>query len=332
MVAADRSADHSVSLPLPRGASPLWRRALGYAGGAVLGAVLLLAAWAKATDPEAFIELIRAERLDFLLSAKALAFLVLGLEVGLGLALVLGLRRWWVLVPAAVLVAAFLALNGRTWYLEAHGLRQEAASCGCFGNLVERTPAEAFWQDLALLMPPLLLAFLARPRAGPRATGLKLAAAALAAVASVIFAVRAPSLPLDDLATRLHPGARTAELCTGRGAERVCLGQLVIGELAQGEHLVVIADLADPSIGPSVEAWNAHARSGAGPRLWMLTASQSEEVRKFDWTYAPAFEVREAPPALLRPLYRRLPRSFVVRDGVVIRTQPGMTLPSELAG
>jgi hypothetical protein len=107
---------------------------------------------------------------------------------------------------------------------------------------------------------------------------------------------------------------------------------LVIAELAEGEHLVVIADLADPSLGPPDEAWNVHARSGAAPRLWMLTASPPEELRKFDWTHAPAFEVREAPPTLLRPLYRRLPRSFVVRDGVVIRTHPGMTLPSEPAG
>ena len=36
-----------------------------------------------------------------------------------------------------------------------------AESCGCFGDLITRTPAEAFWQDLVLLLPPLLSPYLA---------------------------------------------------------------------------------------------------------------------------------------------------------------------------
>jgi hypothetical protein len=30
------------------------------------------------------------------------------------------------------------------------------------------------------------------------------------------------------------------------------------------------------------------------------------------------FQIQEAPPSLLRPLYRRLPRSFLVRDGRIV--------------
>jgi hypothetical protein len=36
------------------------------------------------------------------------------------------------------------------------------------------------------------------------------------------------------------------------------------------------------------------------------------------------FQIRQAPPALLRPLYRRLPRAFEVQDGRVVRTYRGM--------
>ena len=172
------AAEHTNSLPRERSASPFWRRALGYLGGAFLGAVLLVAAWAKVIDPDSFADQIRLEGLDVLLSAKAVAFVALGLEIGLGLLLVLGVRRSWVLIPTALLVVAFLALNGRAWYLDAHGLRNEAASCGCFGNLVDRTPAEAFWQDLLLLVPPLLLAFLGRPRQDSRSTWLRAGLAA----------------------------------------------------------------------------------------------------------------------------------------------------------
>src|SRR5215218_7729998 len=134
---------------------------LGTAAGVFLGAVLLVAVWAKALDPAAFAEQIRIEGLDILFSAQAMALIALALEAGLGLALLLGVRRLWVLVPAALLVAFFVFLTGRAWWLSAHGLR-EAESCGCFGNLVQRTPAQAFWQDTLLLVPALLLSFVGR--------------------------------------------------------------------------------------------------------------------------------------------------------------------------
>src|SRR6185503_18282754 len=101
---------------------------------------------------------IQTEGLAFLLSAQSVALLALALEVGLGLALLLGVRRLWVLVPAALLVAFFLFLTGRAYWRSAHGLEVDAG-CGCFGNLVERSPAEAFYQDLLMLVPALLLAF-----------------------------------------------------------------------------------------------------------------------------------------------------------------------------
>src|SRR3954462_10679447 len=119
---------------------PVWWW-LGTFGGAVLRCVLLVAVWAKMLDPVAFAEQIHTEGLDFLLSAQAVALIALALEAGLGLALLLGLRRLWVLIPATLLVAFFLSLTGRAWWLAAHGLRDASASCGCFGNLVQRTPA-----------------------------------------------------------------------------------------------------------------------------------------------------------------------------------------------
>jgi hypothetical protein len=54
-------------------------------GGGFLGAVLLLAAYAKLLDPNTFVELVRAEGLDFLLPARLVAVFALAVEVGLGL-------------------------------------------------------------------------------------------------------------------------------------------------------------------------------------------------------------------------------------------------------
>jgi uncharacterized membrane protein YphA (DoxX/SURF4 family) len=285
--------------------------------------VLLFAVWAKMIDPGAFVTQIQTEGLDFLIPARGVALIALALEAGLGLALLLGLRRKWVLIPATLLVAFFLSLTGRAWWLAAHGLREAGESCGCFGNLVQRTPAQAFWQDLALLVPALLLAWIGRERRPPLFPPARTAVAVLGALAAVIFAWKAPELPLDDLATRLRPGIQVGGVCAGEGAQRVCLDSL-IPELRQGENLVVMAKLDDDGLTKSVDALNAYAGAAGHPALWLLTSSTAEQQRAFFWKWGPTFQIREAPPELLRPLYRRLPRSFAVRDGRVTRTFAGL--------
>lgn len=308
-----------------------WSGFLGTLGGVLLGAVFLIAAWAKILDPAAFTAQIEREGLDFLLPAPAVAAVALALEVFLGGALVLGVRRPFVLWPTAALVVSFLFLTGRTYWQDLHGtLAEDAAGCGCFGNLVERTPAEAFWQDLLLMVPALLVAFLARrtdpawPFSESPPQKRLILVGALTATA-LLVAWKAPELPLDDLATRLKPGVDPRALCTG-GAEdgrQVCMDDIV-PELADGEHLVVLADLADTDFGGSVERLNEYHWAESGPRLWVVTASSEEDLFTFRFTQGPAFEIRDAPAVLLAPLYRTLPRSFLVSGGRVAETWNGL--------
>jgi uncharacterized membrane protein YphA (DoxX/SURF4 family) len=302
-----------------------WRRILGIVGGLVLGGVLLFAAWAKALDPSSFAEQIRAEGLDFALPAATVALLALALEVGLGAALVLGIRRLWVLIPAALLVAFFLFLTGRTYWRDLQGIAPdaEAAGCGCFGNLVQRTPAEAFWQDFPLLVLPLLLLFLGRQIGRPTFPPVRTAVVAALTLGATAFAWKAPELPLDDLATRLKPGVGIGALCAGEGDTRLCLDTLV-PELREGEHLVVMTTLTAPDFEAAVDTLNSYARAGRGPALTVLSSATPQEHFQFHWRFGPGFRLAEAPAALLRPLYRRLPRSFEVRDGTVVRTFPGL--------
>ncbi len=314
----------------PRRQAASWRRALGILGGVVLGAVFLVAAWAKALDPQAFAGQITSEGLDFLLPAAAVALAALALEVFLGSALLLAVRRWWILWPTTLLVAFFLFLTGRSYWRFANGDTTDDAGCGCFGNLVERTPAEAFWQDLLLMVPALLLAFLGRDRAAtPR---LRLAVTGVLTAAVVVLAWKAPELPLDNLATRLKPGVDAMAICAGSDDDgsRVCM-DAVLPELAEGEHVVVMAELEDGPLAEHVEALNEYHWAGGGPALWVLTAATSEQLFGFRFSRGPSFELREAPAALLRPLYRTLPRSFLVRDGRVVETYRGLPPLDRLA-
>jgi hypothetical protein len=304
----------------PGGASSSALSVVGWAGGAFLGAVLVFGGVVKALDPQAFVKQIEIEGLDFLLPAVVVTAIALALEMGLGSALILGLRRMWVLGPSALLVAFFLFLTGRAYYRDLRGIAtQDEAGCGCFGNLVERTPAEAFWQDLALMVPALALAFLGR-RAADGVPWIRLAVVGTLAVGLLAFARAAPDLPLDNLATRLKPDLVIDEICSGEGDSRLCLST-VVPELEEGEHWLVIADL-DEDLGRAVDGLNRHVF--AGGRMWVLSSATPDENRAFFWSYGPAFEIREAPPTFLAPLYRTLPRSFRVKDGVVVETVSGL--------
>ncbi len=292
---------------------------VGWAGGAFLGAVLVFGAVVKALDPQAFVRQIETEGLDFLLPAAFVTAIAFALEIGLGSALILGLRRMWVLGPSALLVAFFVFLTGRAYYRDLRGIAvDDEAGCGCFGNLVERTPAEAFWQDLALMVPALAIAFLGR-RAAAGLPWVRVAIVGAATVGLLAFALAAPDLPLDNLATRLKPGLAAEEICSGDGTSRLCLSTIV-PELAEGNHWLVISDL-DEELGVAVDSLNQHVF--AGGQMWVLSDATADENRTFFWSYGPAFEIREAPPTFLRPLYRTLPRSFRVEDGVVVETVSG---------
>jgi len=295
----------------------------------VLGGILLLAAALKALDPVAFGEEITAQGVTFGLPPFVAALVALAIELAIGLALVLGLRSHGWLLAASLLVAFFLFLTGRAAWLDWRGLEPPSSACGCFGSLVERTPTEAFVQDLALLVPALALAWVGRPGASKGRAARRIGVIAGTA-AGVAFAAAAPGLPLDDVATRLRPGTELEALCAGAGEKRVCLTALAPA-LAVGEHLVVLDDAAGERFAAEAPRLSAYARSGEEPALAVLSDLTPEQQQEIYWSVAPAFDLHVVPAALLRPLYRRLPRSFRVANGRVVETWDGLppALPAE---
>ena len=298
----------------------------GWLGGALLGLILLFASALKALDPAAFAEEIARQRVGFGLPPMAAALAALAIEGGIGTLLIANLRRRGVMLAASALVIFFLALTGRSAWRAAHGQIDESSSCGCFGNLVDRSPNAALVQDLLMLVPTLALAWVGRPGA-TAAVGIRTGAALGVAAAIVGLAAAAPSLPLDDAATRLRPGVRLADLCAGAGAARVCL-PTVAPALASGRHLVVLADVRDPQFAALAGRFNRYVRGGGDPPLTVLADLEPEEQQALYWEVAPAFDLQATPSALLRPLYRRLPRGFLVAAGEVEETWSG--LPPEI--
>ena len=179
------------------------KQLVGSIGGTFLGVVLLAAAGAKAVDPAGLVDQIQLEGLDFLFSATTVTLIALAIETGLGVALLLGVRNLWILIPTSLLVVFFLGLTGRNYWLVAQGLRNPE-DCGCFGSLIERTPAEAFWQDLLLLLPALLLAFWYRPGMGRRLPRARLGISGVVALGTVVWVARNPDLPFLGAAVELR--------------------------------------------------------------------------------------------------------------------------------
>lgn len=316
---------------------PLWRELLSGAGALFLGGVFLYAAYAKAIDPVAFAEHVAAEELGGWLGDMETALVAIGLEVFLGVALVLLVRRWWILLPTTALVGFFLFLTGRNWYRDANGIEREVHNCGCFGNLVDRTPQEAFLQDLALMVPALLLAWLAGRGRGALPWGRTLLALVLGG-ASVFFSTQAPEIEaLDDLATRIEVGDSIDQVCRGSDGDRVCLGKLKAQKpLTQGPHLLILGDITNPDwteeyvpkLHAAMEAWRDADEFDPELRVWLVTPGTEREVRDFRFDEEPEFDLISGPQSLLRTLYRRLPRSIVIENGVVIRTADGLIPPA----
>ena len=301
-----------------------WKRTVGTIAAVLLGAIILYAVYGKSIDPAAFTEQIAHEGLDFALPANAMMFVALGIEAILGVLLLLNVRRLWVLIPVTLLVLFFLFLTGRTWYMDAHGLAMPLAGCGCFGNLLERTPEEAFWMDLVSLLPLAILAWLGRPKGPPHPLN-RLGLAGAATVVILVFAWMAPKLQLDDLATKLGVGTEVAEVCAGRGDDRACLsGEAgIMPDWMEGQHLVVLSELHEQQFLDAIPRLNEQAAQGE-PRLWIVTSQEKDDHFHLEFDFQATFTPEVVPPSLLRPLYRSLPRSFLVENGTVTKTWSGL--------
>ncbi len=283
-----------------------WSRAAGHFGRVALGLVFLVAGFLKGLDPAEFAHQIAGYGILGSYPSAVAAPALIVLEVVLGIALVAGVRPFVVGLASALLLLLFIVV-------EAYGLAAgRTESCGCFGAYVNRTPAEVIGEDLLFVGLAALSIWGLRGWAGMRRSR---AAAVLAAaiVLSTAFVVVSPSLPLDDYVTGLRAGRTLADLGL---ASR-------LPELLQGRHLVALLDVTDPRASVLASALDALATRPGAPAVLGLTPSTEQEIDAFRWTVVPAFEIKRVDRDVIKRLYRKLPRFFVLVSGRVAAVYDG---------
>jgi uncharacterized membrane protein YphA (DoxX/SURF4 family) len=129
----------------------------------VTGGVWLVAGALKITEPDASIAAVRAYELLPSGLAKAVGLALPGIEVVVGLALVLGVFTRFAAVVSAALFTAFIVGIASVW---ARGMEID---CGCFGGggAKEGATSDYPWEiarDVLLLAASLLVAFVRRTR------------------------------------------------------------------------------------------------------------------------------------------------------------------------
>lgn len=283
----------------------------GHAARLALGAIFVAAGLLKALDVTEFARQTASYGIIGAGLAALLAPLLIAIETTLGAALLAGWRTRLVAVLTGVLLLFFIGLE--TWGIT----RGHTESCGCFGAYVTRTPLQVIFEDLGFVA----LAILAWAGLGswrPGARRLAGAAVALAAVLSLGFAMASPRLPIDDLVTRLSVGRSVADLGI---ASKLPGG-------GQEDTLVALLDMTDPRAKEAAASLNALAGTPGAPKVIALTPSTDQEQAAFMWEAYPAFDVVPVDRGLLKPLYRSLPRYFLLRSGKVARVFEGPRPPS----
>lgn len=306
--------------PGPRAAGPLAAprpvapRILAAIAAIVLGAIFLAAAFLKAADIALFGEQVASYGIVEGGAARLTALLLVPLEALLGASLVTGFRRRLAAAGTAMLLVLFIVVTAWAWS------QGRGESCGCFGSLsASRGPAQVIVEDLVFLGLALVVLFTGARTAAPRFTTLRGAGSAACAGAAVLFAYLAPALPIDDWVTALRPGVT---------AEELGFGHVFVDDTPA---LGALLDLDSGTIDETVAALNAIAGSGTSIRVAAFAAADETARGRFFWQHGPLFEIHETAADAMRPLYRRLPRLFLVVDGSVVRTwNDGVPTPGQV--
>jgi uncharacterized membrane protein YphA (DoxX/SURF4 family) len=278
-----------------------FRLVAGHLGRITLGLIFLVAGALKVIDPVEFAR----QMSEYGIIGRGLSDLgapiLIAFELTLALALIVGVRPRRTALVACGLLVFFIAAEG-------YGLSQgRTEACGCFGAHVQRTPQQVIVEDLLFIGLALLSLWGLRHWRGAsrRRAAVVVAAGGLLALSA---AIASPSLPIDSLVTALEEG---------RSLEEMGIAETAPG-LGQGRHLVALIDVADPDAADTAARLDALAIEPGAPGVIALTPATEEERLAFTLLAYPEFDVYNVDRPVLKRLYRRLPRFFLIEAGRVV--------------
>ena len=288
----------------------------------IMGAVFLVAGAAKVWTPVQFywdafsyFELLNTNR-EMWPQLARFTLLLGPVECGLGLALLANWQPRFVLPVATAAMVVFIAVTFYNWQQEA------GVNCGCFGALVERTPAEALVED-AIMFVLLLFAW----KWGTTSLPSQWQPAHRLVKTGTILA-------LLIVAIRFYPEVDRIENSDLKKGVRLSGIQLQGADidLGNGEYLV---ELFSPGCGrckKAVPKLNKLAQSLELPRIVALSMYQqdSEIMANFKKLMHPKFDIASISTSDWKRLTwnHGYPRLAFVRDGVVVQVWEWDGMPS----
>ncbi len=269
----------------------------------IVALVLLFGGVLKALDIDAFVEQIVTYGIFPEFSMIAAWSLII-VEIFLAASLISNLYPKIIPLLAMALMFFFIAI---TWYGMSIGLGED---CGCFGNLVHRSPEQVITEDLIMAVG-LLFAYIVFRNVPNRSQEWKIAGSAASVMLVSGLVLLSPWIPADDLVTNLKPGT---EFTTWP------VEGLYGTDLLEGTHLVFLFSVKSEQAETEIAGMSLIAQADSAPSTVGLIIDGSEELTTVMFQFAPAFPVGAVEPRFARPLYRTLPRSFLMHDGRVSET------------
>ena len=288
----------------------------------IIGAILLLAGLLKAYQPLDFIQQIGDYKIitaPFLIKVTAWTMIII--ECGLGMALIAGFRRRIALPATVVLFVGFLTLVGWAWYTGA------TEDCGCFGSWVKRTPAEAFAEDLVMLLA-ITAAWILSKHEPIRYRTLRYSMVLLAAISGVAVTGMSSnsSRQSSDPMIRLKSQSAKPGILEGIKIDGIS------ENLQNGYWTLVLMDTGCTHCQQSVPELNKLGSAGGTKASVVALCSNSEaEVAMFKNKYQAQFPIGRIKYDDFMKIFERgkTPRIILLHNGVPVRIWDGMVPTKE---
>jgi len=270
--------------------------------GAV-GLILLTAAFLKAGDMELFSRQIRDYGIihNYVLSVF-MAWGLIILESGLGVALLVSYRQRLTLLSTMLLLLIFLGATVWVW------LTGETEDCGCFGAWMRRTPGEAALDDLILFFAICMVWF------GQRGTNLPQPSAKAWAIVTACLTGLVLPLVFGFPITRLD-----LVQSQGVGLEigHIDIQGLDNSDLNRGAYLIILMDTACSHCHEVVPEINMLAETPDLPPVIALSTNEEFQRTTFIEEYQTVFPIGQIEEKVFWRLLadREMPSVIFVSDG-----------------